>query len=72
MNYDIVNGILEMSGFDIGGKILISGADEVSIKNNDTGKYEIAKEVRVIMEIETLKSWIEDYGLLDDIEVVNL
>lgn len=72
MKYDIKNGILEMQGFDIGGKILISDACEVTFSDEEYGAYEKAKKIKVIMEIETLKNWIEDYGLLDEIEVVNL
>lgn len=72
MNYNIKNGILEMQGFDIGGKILISDACEVTFSNEETGEYEKAKEIKVFMEVETLRDWIKDYGLLDEIEVINL
>ena len=70
MKYDIENGIIEVQGFDIGGKILISDASEVTFSNKEDGVYEKAKEIKVVMEIETLRSWIEDYNLLDDIEVI--
>ena len=69
MNYEIKNGLLKMQGFDIGNKILISDADEVIIPNKENGTSANAKEVEVIIEIETLKTWIEEYGLLDDIEI---
>jgi hypothetical protein len=71
MNYEIKNGLLKMQGFDIGNKILISDADEVIFSNEENGTYTNAKEVEVIIEIETLKTWIEEYGLLDDIEIEN-
>lgn len=71
MNYEIKNGLLKMQGFDIGNKILISDADEVIFLNEENGTYTNAKEVEVIIEIETLKTWIEEYGLLDDIEIEN-
>lgn len=71
MNYEIKNGLLKMQGFDIGNKILISDADEVTFSNEENGTYTNAKEVEVIIEIETLKTWIEEYGLLDDIEIEN-
>nr|DAF37352.1 MAG TPA: hypothetical protein [Caudoviricetes sp.] len=71
MNYEIKNGLLKMQGFDIGNKILISDADEVTFSNEENGTYINAKEVEVIIEIETLKTWIEEYGLLDDIEIEN-
>ena len=71
MNYEIKNGLLKMQGFDIGNKILISDADEVTFSNEENGTYTNAKEVEVIIEIETLKIWIEEYGLLDDIEIEN-
>lgn len=71
MKYDIKNGLLIMQGFDIGGKILISDADEVTFSDEEYGTYEKAKEIKVIMEVETLKTWIEEYGLLDDIEIEN-
>lgn len=71
MNYEIKNGLLKMQGFDIGNKILISDADEVTFSNEENGTYTKAKEVEVIIEIETLKTWIEEYGLLDDIEIEN-
>lgn len=60
-----------MQGFDIGNKILISDADEVMFSNEENGTYTNAKEVEVIIDIETLKTWIEEYGLLDDIEIEN-
>lgn len=69
MNYEIKNGLLKMQGFDIGNKILISDADEVTFSNEENGTYTNAKEVEVIIEIETLKTWIEEYGLLDDIKI---
>lgn len=71
MNYEIKNGLLKMQGFDIGNKILISDADEVTFSNEENGTYINAKEIEVIIEIETLKTWIEEYGLLDDIEIEN-
>lgn len=71
MNYEIKNELLKMQGFDIGNKILISDADEVTFSNEENGTYTKAKEVEVIIEIETLKTWIEEYGLLDDIEIEN-
>ena len=71
MNYEIKNGLLKMQGFDIGNKILISDADEVTFSNEENGTYTNAKEVEAIIEIETLKTWIEEYGLLDDIEIEN-
>ena len=71
MNYEIKNGLLKMQGFDIGNKILISDADEVMFSNEENGTYTNAKEVEVIIDIETLKTWIEEYGLLDDIEIEN-
>ena len=69
MNYEIKNGLLKMQGFDIGNKILISDADEVTFSNEENGTYTNANEVEVIIEIETLKTWIEEYGLLDDIKI---
>ena len=51
MNYNIKNGILEMKGFDIGGKILISDACEVTFSDEENGEYEKAKEIKVIMEV---------------------
>lgn len=69
MNYEIKNGLLKMQGFDIGNKILISDADEVTFSNEENGTYTNAKEVEVIIKIETLKTWIEEYGLLDDIKI---
>ena len=71
MNYEIKNGFLKMQGFNIGNKILISDADEVIFSNEENGTYTNAKEVEVIIDIETLKTWIEEYGLLDDIEIEN-
>ena len=71
MNYEIKNGLLKMQGFDIGNKILISDEDEVTFSNEENVTYTNAKEVEVIIEIETLKTWIEEYGLLDDIEIEN-
>lgn len=29
-------------------------------------------EMKGFMEVETLRDWIRDYGLLDEIEVINL
>ena len=72
MKYDIKNGILKMQGFDIGNKILISDADEVSFSDKENGEYTKAKEIEVVMEIETLKAWVNEYGLLDDIEFIEL
>ena len=56
MNYEIKNGLLKMQGFDIGNKILISDADEATFSNEENGTYTNAKEVEVIIEIETLKT----------------
>ena len=72
MNYNIKNGTLEMQGFDIGGEILISDACEVTFSDEENGEYKKAKEIKVFMEVETLRNWIEDYGLLNEIEVINL
>ena len=72
MKIDRENGLIEVSGFDIGNKILVSSADEVTVRNDDTGEYEKTKEIKVIIQIEDLKYWIEDYGLLDEIELINL
>lgn len=72
MIYDRENGILKMQGFDIGGQILISDACEITFSSKKDGPYEKAKEVKVIMEVETLKSWVEEHRLLDEIKVINL
>ena len=68
MNYKIESGYIEMQGFEIGNTILISGADEVTYSDSCTGKTKKAKQTKVILEVETFKTWIEEYGLLDDIE----
>ena len=70
MNYNIKNGILEMQGFDIGGKILISDACEVTFSDEENGEYEKkSKRNKSFMEVETLRFWIKYYGLLDEIEL---
>ena len=70
MNYEIESGYIKMQGFEIGNKILISEADEVTYLNFDTGENEKSKQVEVVLEIETLKSWIEECGFLDDIRLM--
>ena len=47
MNYNIKNGILEMQGFDIGGKILISDACEVTF-SDVVGVFSPLKEFEYI------------------------
>ena len=69
MKYDIKNGILEVQGFDVGGKILISDACEVTFSDEEYGTYEKAKEVKVIVEVETLRTWINEYDLLEEIGI---
>ena len=72
MKVDIENGLIEVSGFDIGGKILVSSADEVTVLNEETGEYEKTKSTKVVIQIEDLKSWIDDYGVLNEIDIINL
>jgi len=72
MKIDRENGLIEVSGFDIGGKILVSSADEVTVVNEETGEYQKTKGTKVIIQIEDLESWINDYGILDEIELIKL
>lgn len=69
MNFNIKNGILEMQGFDIGNKILISDADEVTFSDREDGEYEKAKEIKVIIPVETLITWINEFDLLDELGI---
>lgn len=58
MDFEIKNGIVELPGFDIGNKILISDADQVTYEEN--GEQQDAKSIKVIIEIETLADFINE------------
>lgn len=70
MNADVINGeILEMNGYKINDKIMISDADMVSVQNEETGEYEEIEPIKVLLDKETLQTWIEEYGILDDLGI---
>ena len=72
MKVDLKNKTIQVNGFDLDGIILVSSADEVTYLNDETGEHEEAEEVKVIIQIEDIKSWIEDYGILNEIEEIKL
>ena len=72
MKIDLKNKTIQVAGFDIDGIILVSSADEVTYLNDETGEYEEAEETKVVIQIEDIKSWIEDYGILNEIEEIKL
>lgn len=67
MNFNIKDGMIEMQGFDIGNKILISDADEVTFSDCENGEYEKAKTIKVVMEVETLAEWLNDCDVLEEL-----
>lgn len=69
MNVEVNKEVLIMNGFDIGNEIMISDADIVTVKNEKTKKYEEVKPIKVTLDKETLQTWIEEYGILDDLGI---
>ncbi|MGL5718072.1 MAG: hypothetical protein ACRCX2_34025 [Paraclostridium sp.] len=59
MNLEVKYGLIELPGFDIGGKVLISDADLVTF-DNDKGECIEAKSIKVVIEIEELADFINE------------
>lgn len=69
MNVEVTEETLIMNGFPVGDKIMISDADMVSVINKETGNFEDVEPIIVTLHKEILKTWIEEYGILDDLGI---
>lgn len=69
MTVEVNKEVLIMNGFNIGNEIMISDADMVTVNNEKTKKYEEVKPIKVTLDKETLQTWIEEYGILDDLGI---